>query len=344
MMDTLSDVLKAVRLKGAMFFLVDAYSPWAAEAPPAQVVAAAVMPGSEHVIEFHVITEGSCYGYLIGGEAVRLEAGDVIVFPHGDPHVVASTPGMRADWDLEGHQPPPGVQLPFSYTCNGGGMDKTILVCGFLGCDTRPFNPLLATLPRIIHVRHDAKVGNGWLSQFIQFALAESSNKQAGGECVLARLSELMFVEVVRRYLASLPPEQPGWLAGLRDRFVGRALALLHERPAQAWTLNDLAKEVALSRSALAERFAHFVGQPPMQYLTQWRMQLAAGLLARGTANMATVAMEVGYESEAAFNRAFKKMTGMPPATWRRSRSETALAIASEPPVRNATSTGVSIR
>ncbi|MGI8739353.1 MAG: AraC family transcriptional regulator [Gammaproteobacteria bacterium] len=327
-MDTLSDVLKAVRLKGAVFFLVDAYSPFAAEAPPAQLVAASVMPGSEHVIGFHVITEGTCWGYLIDGEAIRLEAGDVIVFPHGDPHVVASAPGMRADPDLAGHQVVPEIQLRFSYCYNGGGSEKTSVVCGFLGCDARPFNPLLVTLPRVIHVRNDAEVGNGWLSQFIHFAVHESSNKQAGGECILARLSELMFGEVVRRYLASLPPEQPGWLAGLRDRFVGRALALLHERPAQAWTLHDLAREVGLSRSALAERFTHFVGQPPMQYLTQWRMQLAAGLLARGTANMATVAMELGYESEAAFNRSFKKLTGFPPATWRKRQTQQGLAAA----------------
>jgi AraC-like DNA-binding protein len=146
----------------------------------------------------------------------------------------------------------------------------------------------------------------------------ESAEKRAGGEGVLAKLSELMFIEVIRRYLADLPPEQAGWLAGLRDPFVGKALSLLHGRPQRAWTIEILAKEVGLSRSVLAERFADLVGMPPMHYLAKWRMQLAAGLLSGGNANIATVAAEIGYASEAAFSRAFKKVVGVPPSDWRR--------------------------
>jgi len=170
-------------------------------------------------------------------------------------------------------------------------------------------------------------VNDGWLGQFMRLAVAEATDKRAGGEGVLARLSELMFVEAVRRHLDALPREQTGWLAGLRDRSVGRALTLLHSKPAYPWTLEELAREVGLARSSLAERFMHFVGQPPMHYLTQWRMQIASGLLASGAASVAAIAEDVGYESEAAFSRAFKKLVGVPPAAWRRQRAAIAPAL-----------------
>jgi AraC-like DNA-binding protein len=209
-------------------------------------------------------------------------------------------------------------QLPFTIAEGGGGPERLHLVCGFLGCDARPFNPLLATLPRLLHVRRASGGAGDPLGRLTEFAVAESRERRAGSECIRLRLSELMFVEVVRRYLASLPAEQTGWLAGLRDPMIGRALTLLHERPAEAWTLEALARDVGLSRSALAGRFAHFVGHPPMHYLTRWRMQVAARLLADGVAKVSAVAREVGYDSEAAFSRAFTKATGVPPATWRR--------------------------
>lgn len=314
--DTLSDVLRAVRLTGAVFFSVDASSPWVAEAPAAREVAPHIMPGAEHVIEYHVVTAGACWSGLIGGSPIRLEAGDVIVFPQGDAHVVSSAPGMRGTPDLSIHRRPVGHQLPILINEGGGGPDGARLVCGFLGCDARPFNPLLATLPRVLHLRR-RDPDDGLIAQFITLAVSESGARTSGSECVLARLSELMFVEVVRRYVATLPPEQTGWLAGLRDPTVGRALAHLHDRPADQWTLDSLAKASGASRSMLAERFVHFVGLPPMQYLAQWRMQLAAGLLLGGGSGMADIADQVGYGSEAAFSRAFKKIVGVPPAAWR---------------------------
>ena len=192
------------------------------------------------------------------------------------------------------------------------------VVCGFLACDAQPFNPLLENLPPVIKAGDPQDSDAGWLGQFIRFAMMESADKRAGGESVLAKLSELMFIEVVRRYLEALPAEQAGWLAGLRDPFVGKALSLMHGGPAQNWTIEKLAKEVGLSRSVLAERFTHLVGIPPMQYLAKWRMQIASGLLSDGSANVATVAAEIGYASEAAFSRAFKKMVGMSPSAWRR--------------------------
>jgi AraC-like DNA-binding protein len=208
-------------------------------------------------------------------------------------------------------------RLPFAVAEGGGGPEQLGLVCGFLGCDVHPFNPLLAALPRLLHVRR-AFVAGDPLGRLIDFAIAESQERRAGGECVRLRLSELMFVEVVRRYLAGLSAEQTGWLAGLRDRTVGRALALLHERPGDAWTLEKLAKDVGLSRSALAERFTHFVGDPPMQYLTRWRMQVALTALLHDGATAGELAYRLGYRSEAAFARAFKRVVGVPPGAVKR--------------------------
>jgi AraC-like DNA-binding protein len=319
--DALSDVLRTVRLTGALFFRTDAAPPWRMELPDGEALAPALSPRPQHVISYHVVTRGACWGGLRNGAAIRLEPGDVLVLPRGDAYVMSTGPGARggpgAAEVLAFMREMAAGRLPFTVVEGGGGAERLHLVCGFLGCDIRPFNPLLATLPRLLHLRGAASSAGDPLAQLIDFTLAESREPRAGGECVRLRLSELLFVEVVRRYLATLPAEQRGWLAGLRDHVVGRALALLHERPAHAWTLERLAREAGLSRSALADRFAHFVGQPPMQYLTRWRMQVAARLLADGVAKVAAVALDVGYDSEAAFSRAFKKIAGVPPATWR---------------------------
>jgi AraC-like DNA-binding protein len=319
--DALSDVLKTVRLTGAAFFDVVAAAPWVAEQPPREVILPKILPGAEHLISYHVVTEGRCYGNRIGEEPIAIEAGEVIVFTRGDPHVMASRPGMRAaaasaaEFDAVTSGP-----LPFFLSYGGNGPVSTKLVCGFLACDAQPFNPLLDNLPPVIKAG-DARGGDSsWLGQFIRVAMIESADKRAGGESILAKLSELMFIEVVRQYLEALPPEQAGWLAGLRDPFIGKALSLMHGGPARNWTIEDLAKEVGLSRSVLAERFVDLVGMPPMHYLAKWRMQIASGLLSAGSANIATIAEEIGYGSEAAFSRAFKKMVGLAPSAWRHRR------------------------
>jgi AraC-like DNA-binding protein len=193
------------------------------------------------------------------------------------------------------------------------------VACGFLGCDLRPFNPLIATLPRLLHL--PAASDGAWISQVMLQAVNASQNKRPGGEAVLERISEMMFVDAVRRHVERLPEEGTGWLAGLRDRYVGRALALIHDHPSRAWTIDALADEIALSRSAFHERFVRLIGQPPMQYLTQWRMQVAANLLRQSHAPIAAIALDVGYESEAAFTRAFKRQVGAPPGAWRRTQS-----------------------
>jgi AraC-like DNA-binding protein len=316
--DALSDVLRTVRLTGATFFDVVATAPWVAEQPPRETILPQILPGAGHLVAYHVVTEGRCFANIIGEEPIELEAGEVIVFTRGDPHVLSSSPGMRSDPAAQRTLDAATSQLPFFINYGGDGPVAAKFACGFLACDARPFNPLLDNLPPIIKAANKQGSDEGWLGQFIRLAMIESADKRAGGESVLAKLSELMFIEVVRRHLEALPPEQAGWLAGLRDPFVGKALSLMHGGPAHSWTIEELAREVGLSRSVLAERFADLVGMPPMQYLANWRMQIGSALLAAGTANIATVAAATGYGSEAAFSRAFKKMVGVPPSAWRR--------------------------
>jgi len=317
--DALSDVLKAVRLTGAAFFDVVACDPWVAEQPTREMVLPKILPGAGHLISYHVVTEGSCFAAVVGGDAVRVDAGEVVVFTRGDAHVMSSAPGMRAQPVTQAEvDAATSGPLPFFRRVGESGPPSVKLVCGFLACDSHPFNPLLDNLPPVIKAgRVEGGGDTSWLAEFIRLAMAESATKRAGAESVLAKLSELMFIEVVRRHLESLPPGKSGWLAGLRDPSVGKALSLMHARPAHPWTIEELARDAAASRSVLAERFAELVGLPPMHYLANWRMQIASGLLSNGV-NIATVAAEAGYGSEAAFSRAFKKLVGVPPSTWRR--------------------------
>lgn len=315
--DVLSDVLRAVRLTGAVYFDFELSSPWVAQAPPAPTIAAMVMPGAQRVIEYHVIARGSCWGHAVGHEPIRLREGDLILFPQGDAHILSSAPGMRAEPDLAVYARD-STPLPLVYEMGGGGPDGARVVCCFLGLDERPYNPLLAALPAVIHLSAAAPHAAGAsLGMLLNLALRESGSGRAGAENVLARLSELMFVESLRLYVETLPPSGMGWLSGLRDPVVGQALAALHAAPKEEWTVERLARIAAVSRSVLAERFTELVGHPPMQYLALWRMQLASRLLIDGEP-VAAAADAVGYESEAAFSRAFKKLVGQPPAAWKR--------------------------
>jgi AraC-like DNA-binding protein len=319
-MDVLSDVLRAVRLTGAIFFNVDAKAPWVAGTPAASKIARSVMPEAEHVIMFHAVTEGACWLELDNDEKppLRLVTGDIVVLPMGEAHAFCSAPGMRAQPNPGLYYRPTDHPLPFVVSIDATATDgaRTRFVCGYLGCDARPFNPILPALPQVLHAR--ASEGTGYLTHLIKMAVDETAARRSGGETVLSKVAELMFVEVVRRYIDLLPSDASSWLAGLRDRHVSTALHLMHARPAEQWTLERLSLEAGLSRSVFAERFVHFVGDTPMQYLTRWRMQLATRLLEQPGVGLAQIASEVGYESEAAFNRAFKKCVGVPPGAWRR--------------------------
>jgi AraC-like DNA-binding protein len=281
-------------------------------------------------MEYHMVAKGEGWAAVSGLPPVRLSAGDIVMFPQGDRHVISSAPGLEPnrrepEWVFARRNDP--KPLPISIR-NGVVDDRAsmpiedadaVLVCGFLGCDLKPFNPLIAALPRILHLPA-SRAGN-WVARVIDQAVVESNERRPGGDAVLERLSEMMFVDVARRYLDSLPEDATGWLAGLRDRFVGKALALLHERPDHPWTVDDLGREVGLSRSALHERFVSFLGHPPMHYLTSWRIQLGARLLRESNRTVATIALDVGYDSEAAFSRAFRRMVGLPPAAWRKAQA-----------------------
>lgn len=329
--DTLSDLLRSVRLRGAMFFYISFRDQWSAEGLPAKQIAGGVMPGCEHVMEYHVLAKGNAWATVSGLPPVKLSVGDIVMFPQGDRHVISSAPGLEpipanAEWVSDRRDDPKPVPIAFHHGIREPGVlmpvadADAILVCGFLGCDVRPFNPLLAALPRVLHV--PASRAGEWVRHVVDQAVVESNSRRPGGDAVLERLSEMMFVDAARRYLDSLPEEATGWLAGLRDRYVGKALALMHERPEHAWSVDDLAREVGLSRSALHERFVQYLGQPPIQYLACWRIQLGAQMLRETNRTVATIALHVGYDSEAAFSRAFKRMLNMPPAAWRKVQAE----------------------
>jgi AraC-like DNA-binding protein len=311
-MDPLSDVLRAVRLTGAYFYLVEAAAPWSVATVAARELAPRILPDAEHLIAYHILIEGGCWGGVQGERQLEMRPGDVIVFPQGDAHLMSSHSGPRVDGE---HRVSP-LRYP-STVLLGEGKRETRFVCGFLGCDARPFNPLLSALPRVLYA---PRLGDGWLATFPDQAVRESRAGRAGSDTMLTRMAELMFIAVLRQYIETMGSELGGWLAGLRDPIVGAALSAMHERPVDEWSLAKLAREVAASRSVLSERFTRVVGVPPMQYLAQWRLQLAAELLARGGTKVSAIGLRVGYESEAAFSRAFKRATGASPAEWRRRR------------------------
>ncbi|WP_295641641.1 AraC family transcriptional regulator [uncultured Methylibium sp.] len=332
--DPLSDVLRSVRLRGSVFFHVSCRDEWSAFAPPSQVMGPAVMPGAEHVIEYHMLIKGEGWVAVDGEPPLRLREGDIVMLPHGDEHVVSSAPGVTpadegdGSWLVRMRDDPKPIPITYS-----GGMfeagqglppgDATaVILCGFIACDLKPFNPLIDALPRLLHL--PAEGVGAWVAPMLEHAATETGARRAGSAALLQRVSKMVFVDGARRYLDSPPEESQGWLGALRDRQVGRTIALMHGDPAEPWTLEELGRRVGLSRSALHERFVALTGMPPMQYLTNWRMQCGARLLREGHANVAAVALEVGYDSEAAFARAFKRATGQPPAAWRKAQGQAA--------------------
>jgi AraC family transcriptional regulator, alkane utilization regulator len=333
-MDVLSDVLRVVRLSGAVFFSADFSAPWAIESPTPEVLAAAVMPDAECVVLFHILVEGECEVLSQGHPLTTMEGGDVIVFPRGDQHTMRShgagapTP-ISSVFPLGHYEERP--QLSF-----GGGGNASRFVCGYLNCDQR-FSPLVEALPTMLVVRSrddyssiEAVDGSGsrptlvpkgsgtWLGTTLKFTINEARTARPGNSAMLGRLTELMFVEILREYMHRLPDNQGGWLAAVNDACVGKSLRLMHTNPDHDWTVEELAREAAVSRSVLAQRFKELVGDAPMRYLANWRMQLAKQMMRDGARNIQEVATRVGYDSEAAFNRAFKRATGTPPAAWRK--------------------------
>lgn len=314
-MDALSEVLKVVKLDGALFYNAEFSSPWRFGSPAARILAPYLAPAADHVIIYHLLIEGRAFARLKDGERLPLEAGDIVIFPHGDAHVVENGPRLKPmdNWKELKEVFSHGLKLMRM----GGGGEITKFVCGYMAFDPRLAQALLAGLPPVfkVNIRNDA--AGRWLENSIRFSVAEVDAATAGSEAVLAKLSEALFVETLRRYISQLPEKQTGWLAGARDLEVGKVLAMMHRHPARPWTLADLAREAGISRSVLAERFRHYLGEPPMSYLTRWRLQLGAERLRSTSHSVAQIASDVGYESEPAFNRAFKRAFGMPPARFR---------------------------
>jgi AraC-like DNA-binding protein len=312
-MDVLSEVLKAIKLDGAFFYNAEFTSPWSFREPPAAVVAPHLSPSGGHVIIYHLITEGRCVASVEDSQPLGIGSGDIVIVPHGDAHVLGNGSTRTVDLEPRLHEILAGG---LKLACAGGGGEVTKIVCGYMSCDPQLSSAFLAGLPPLFRVPIRDNAGGQWLEDTIRFSVSQAG-AGAGGEAVLSKLSELLFVETIRRYISQLPSEETGWLAGVRDPEVGNALALLHRAPANPWTIATLAREVGVSRSVLAERFRHYLKEPPMSYLTRWRLQLAARMLKSSSRGVADIAADVGYESEAAFNRAFKRQFNVPPARFR---------------------------
>jgi AraC-like DNA-binding protein len=319
-MDALSEALTAVRMTGAIFFSLECYAPWGFSVPPLRDVAHILAPGTERVVSYHLVTEGRALVQFGDREPIEVNAGEVLIIPHGDAHTVSNgSPTELIDATLRDYLA--GTLNSMRYGADG---ERTRFICGYFGCERHADRMFLAGLPTIIKIDIRADESGAWIENSIKHLVSNANVNRPGHGILLAKASEALFVEAMRRYMESLPPERDGWLAGARDPIVGAALALMHRRPHDAWTLQSLAETVGTSRSVLSERFDRFLGEPPLTYLTRWRLQLASRLLETTRKPIQQIAAEIGYDSEAAFNRAFKREYGAPPARHRKNFAEAA--------------------
>jgi AraC-like DNA-binding protein len=317
-MDAVSDLLHATRLSGGVFLDAEFTAPWCVHSGVTAEECAQFGVPATHVIAYHYISDGRMMLELDGHDPVVVENGEIVLLPHNEQHRLCSGPGLRPV-NVES-EVVPGSGGSVSKILHGGGGAATRMLCGFLATELQS-DPIIRLLPRVMKVRIADAPSSAWIESSMRFAAQELASGPARSPALLAKLAELLFVEAVRRYLASLPPDQTGWRAGIADPMIGRALAQLHQRLDRRWTAEELARSVGMSRSAFADRFTRIMGETPMRYLAQQRLQLAARRLEEPGASIARIAFETGYESEAAFNRAFKREFGSPPATWRDSRA-----------------------
>lgn len=320
-MDVLSEVLSAIKLHGALFFHGEFSAPWCISSTGAAGIAPLISPRAQHLIPFHYLAEGRAYASLPDTGRVELTAGDIVVLPLGDAHLLGNGPGQEPIDSFKTFAK--NLADGLKAVRFGGGGEITKFVCGYMACDTRLCEIVLAGLPRIFKVSVSQDSSSRWIENSIRFSVDELKGPDAGSSLVMEKLSEVLFVETLRRYITALPPEQTGWLAGARDPFVGKALALMHKEPSKEWTVDELGRGVGISRTRLAERFRHFLDVSPIAYLTEWRMKLAAEALERTDSSVVEIALNVGYNSEAAFNRAFKRAYATPPAQFRQKQKAT---------------------
>jgi AraC-like DNA-binding protein len=318
-MDALSEALTSVRMTGAIFYHAECSAPWGFRVPPLETVAHILAPGTERLVSYHLLTEGKAVAEF-ADSTVSLTAGDVLVIPQGDPHTVSN--GSPSDFVDSGALLARSLSGDRTTMRLGGGGETTRFVCGYFGCERHADKLFLAGLPLIkVNLRSDP--GGEWLESSVRHLVSEAGSGRPGQAVLLAKMAEALFIETLRRYMAQLPSEQTGWLAGARDPVVGAVLAALHRKPSHHWTLEGLAAESAASRSVVAERFIRYLGEPPLTYLARWRLQLAVRMLQTTRKSVLQVAGEVGYDSEAAFNRAFKREFGIPPGQYRKAVSDT---------------------
>jgi AraC-like DNA-binding protein len=327
-MDALSQALAAVRTTGAIFSSVECSAPWGFAVPSVRLAAHLLAPGTERLVNYHLVTEGQARVRLDAGPDFHAGPGDVVVLPHGDAHTVSrGSPKTMIESAVPIAEVLSGKPRAVRF---GGGGEVTRIICGFFGCERHADRLFLAGLPRVFKVNVRSDAAGVWLESSVRHLVAESASSKPGTATLLAKMAEAMFVETLRRYVAAIPEEQAGWLAGARDPVVGGALALLHREPQRAWTISELAADVGASRSVLGERFARFLGESPLAYLARWRLQLAARRLETTEKGVLEIAMEVGYQSEPAFNRAFKRQFGAPPARYRKASRAGAVTASRE--------------
>ncbi|HSI53664.1 MAG TPA: AraC family transcriptional regulator [Ramlibacter sp.] len=313
-MDVLSDVLRTIRFEGALFLNADLRAPWCFKVPQGSHIAQVLQPNAQQLAIFHLVLEGGCYAQLEGGQPVRMVPGDLLVVPHGDTHVLGS--GLQhAAVEIANVVQPAVPEL--ARARYGGEGERTLLVCGWFAWESGTPNFFVENLPRLFTTPLRARPAGAWIEQSVNFVLGAGAARSPGSDMLAAKVAEVLLAEALLGYIEATPENPPGWLSGLRDPLVARCLTLMHGEPARAWTIESLAQEIHSSRSVLAQRFAETVGVPPMQYLARWRMVVAAGLLRNQHGTLARIAQDVGYESEAAFNRAFKREYGVSPGAWR---------------------------
>lgn len=313
-MDALSELLRVVKLSGAIFINARCSAPWCVQSPPSREFSPYTEFPSNHIIEFHLVTRGRCY-LRVGDETTPLSAGDIAILPHGDAHLMGNGNASAVDGSA---LLPALMNNKFEITYMGGGGEETELICGYLSCDQRLMQPVLAGLPHVVRVNIRSDEAGVLLENMMVHAVQQVVDAAPGSQIIVARLAEALFAEALRRYLLQLPSGKIGWLAGAADAGVSRALAALHRNPSHSWTLEELAQEAGFSRSTLTDRFARYLDQGPMSYLAEWRLELAAESLRTTSRSVLQIAEEVGYESEAAFNRAFKRRFDAPPARYRK--------------------------
>lgn len=314
-MDALSDALNAVRMTGAIFYHAECTAPWGFSVPALRRVAHLLAPGTERLVPYHLVTEGEAL-LRFPEQSLRLEAGDVVIIPHGDAHTVShGSPTSLVDSAASLGKYLAGDVRTMRL---GGHGARTRFVCGYFGCERHAERLFLAGLPQVIRINVRGDATGEWLERCILYLVDEADGVRPGRNVLLSKMAEALFVQTLRRYMDSLPPEQFGWLAAARDPIVGGALSLVHRDPAHAWNVAELATRLGTSRTVLTERFDRFLGEPALTYLARWRLQLAARQLQTSGKRIGQIAGDVGYTSQAAFTRAFRREFALPPAQYRR--------------------------